>query len=93
MEIKMTKVFVSGSPNKLADLELAEHATQLSSHITGNRIVGLLMLAIGGLLAFESGSINYYSGLCGLGGGFFMAQGRLAVLAERIKRLEQQLEQ
>lgn len=88
----MTRIFVSSFPKQLSDSELAEHATQLSSYITGNRVVGLLMLGTGGLLAYQFNSLDLYSTFCGLGGGFFMAQGRLAVLAERIKRLENQLE-
>ena len=88
----MTRVFVSNSPSQLPDSDLAEHATRLSGYITGNRIVGLSMLVVGGILAFQSSSLDFYSGFCGLGGGFFMAQGRLAVLAERIRRLEKQLE-
>ncbi|MCO4798150.1 MAG: hypothetical protein KC484_02975 [Colwelliaceae bacterium] len=89
----MTRVFVSNSPKQLSDLELTEHASQLSGYIPGNRIVGLLMLIVGAVVAFQTNTFNYYSCLCGLGGGFFIAQGRLAVLAERIKRLEHKLEQ
>ncbi len=89
----MTRVFVSNSPSQLSDSELAEHASQLSGYITGNRMVGLSMLVIGSILAFQFNSLDFYSALCGLGGGFFMAQSRLAVLAERIDRLERQLKQ
>ncbi|NMP31054.1 hypothetical protein HII17_05700 [Thalassotalea sp. M1531] len=88
----MARIFVSTSPKELSDLELAEHANELSGYIKGNKIVGALMLISGGVLAYYTGSISYYSCLFGLGSGFFMAQGRLSVLAERIKRLEKQLE-
>lgn len=89
----MPKIFVSNSPNQLSDSELAGHATRLSSYIQGNRIVGLLMVVAGGILALQFSTLDAYSIFCGLGGGFLAAQGRLSVLAERINRLEKQLEQ
>ena len=88
----MARVFVSTSPKALSDLELAKHANEIIGYINGNKIVGALMLVSGGVLAYQTGSISYYSCLFGLGGGFFVAQGRLSILAERIKRLEKQLE-
>jgi len=89
----MARIFVSGSPSSLSDSELQQHAAELVGYIKGYQLVGLVMLIVGGVLAYQSGEVSFYSGLCGLGGGFFMAQGRLSVLAERIKRLEKQLEQ
>lgn len=88
----MTRIFVSNSPSQLTDSELTEHANQVCRAINGNKAIGLTMLVVGALLAFQTNTFSYYSCLCGLGGGFFMAQGRLAVMRERIKRLEQKLE-
>lgn len=89
----MPRILISNSPNQLSDSELAELATRLSRNIRSYRIIGLLMVVAGGILALQFSNLDAYSLFCGLGVGFLMAQGSLSVLAERINRLEKQLKQ
>ena len=89
----MPRILISNPPNQLSDSELAGLATRLSRNIRGYRIIGLLMVVAGGILALQFSTLDAYSIFCGFGVGFLAAQGSLSVLAERINRLEKQLEQ